>query len=467
MGPHAQTYVNQCGFIVRDRIPVSAREWKQKISAPNVSFVSDRDKNLAWRDITQHFTLQADDALKELVRDWTMKKMATLFQSWKKTLYKKFILKNATPNFNAKVFVKLESHWDAFVEYKTSQDSEERVMRNRQNARQKQYHHRMGSGGYRSAIPKWQNLEAEITAKGIIPETIEKNWPQRAKNWFYAHGGSLDPDTGKLIFGQKIERATQRLARAREEADSGVFKPNREKDELTYALENPEHGGRTRGYGAVPWLHAFPADKDTYRSRQRKKDEEAERIRALEQFVDESRQALLESREREKSLEARMQEEIKRQVQLAMSQMQSQSTPGVTISPVGQMKSSCASTELPVIQDDAGLRFPVDDITEPLTTCELHILDGNNASIMVAVGVVSPIDRTKTPRIHGSVIQPGYASVSVDRVLKGYSNVPLDIEGGDGEKTLGETEKTFIQWRKRFIIIPGAPPLPLPHPRYE
>ena len=66
--------------------------------------------------------------------------------------------------------------------------------------------------------------------------------------------GSLDPDTGKLIFGQKIERVTQRLARAREEADSGVFKPNREKDELTYALENPKHGveqeamGQFRGY---------------------------------------------------------------------------------------------------------------------------------------------------------------------------------------------------------------------------
>ena len=96
-----------------------------------------------------------------------------------------------------------------------------------------------------------------------------------------------------------------------------------------------------------------------------------------------------------------------------------------------------------------------------------HIPDDNNASIMVAVGVVSPIDRTKTTRIHGSVIQPGYASISVDRVLKGYSNVPLDIEGGDGEKTLGEAEKTFIQWCKRFIIIPGTPPLPLPHPRYK
>ena len=102
------------GSFVRDRIPVSAREWKQKISAPNVSFVSDRDKNLAWRD---------------LVRDWTMKKMAILFQSWKKTLYKKFILKNDTPVFNAKAFVKLGSHWDDFVQYKTSQESEKRVMR--------------------------------------------------------------------------------------------------------------------------------------------------------------------------------------------------------------------------------------------------------------------------------------------------------------------------------------------------
>ena len=109
-------------------------------------------------------------------------------------------------------------------------------------------------------------------------------------------------------------REQHRLARAREEADSGVFKPNREKDELTYALENPKHGGRTRGYGAIPWLQAFPTDKDTYRSCQRKKDEEADRMRVLEQFVNESRQALLESSEREKSLEARMQEEIKRQV---------------------------------------------------------------------------------------------------------------------------------------------------------
>jgi hypothetical protein len=101
------------------------------------------------------------------------------------------------------------------------------------------------------------------------------------------------------------------------------------------------------------------------------------------------------------------------------------------------------------------LRFPVDDITAPFTPCELHI-PKENATIMVALGVFSPLDPTKTPRIHGAIIPPGYVSVSVDRVNKGFSDLALDIPGGDGEKT-------FILWRKRYIIIPGVsspPPLP-------
>ena len=44
--------------------------------------------------------------------------------------------------------------------------------------------------------------------------------------------------------------------------------------------------------------------------------------------------------------------------------------------------------------------------------------------------------------------------------------MPLEIEGGDREKTLGEAEKTFICWRKRFIIILGVSLLPLPHHRF-
>ena len=89
----------------------------------------------------------------------------------------------------------------------------------------------------------------------------------------------------------------------------------------------------------------------------------------------ESREAAREAIAREKALEERMNEEIKRQVQIGVSSIQGQTASQsiVNISPPGQLKSSCASTEMPTIQDDVGLHFPVDDITEPLTTCELHI----------------------------------------------------------------------------------------------
>ena len=37
LGPHARKFVQHCGYLVRDRLPISAREWKQKINEPHVS----------------------------------------------------------------------------------------------------------------------------------------------------------------------------------------------------------------------------------------------------------------------------------------------------------------------------------------------------------------------------------------------------------------------------------------------
>jgi len=53
------------------------------------------------------------------------------------------------------------------------------MIKNQENAKQKQYHHHLGSGGYKTAIPKWQKLEQEILGRGIEPESM--HWPERAK----------------------------------------------------------------------------------------------------------------------------------------------------------------------------------------------------------------------------------------------------------------------------------------------
>ena len=65
-------------------------------------------------------------------------------------------------------------------------------------------------------------------------------------------GGALDPKTGLVPKKASLKGAEQKILDAIEEARAGVFTPNRENDELTRALGNPEHPGRTRGMGVIP-----------------------------------------------------------------------------------------------------------------------------------------------------------------------------------------------------------------------
>ena len=67
----------------------------------------------------------------------------------------------------------------------------------------------------------------------------------------------MDPLTGDCIYGPNIQQAAQRLQEAIQAAAEGTFQPDRERDELTYALGNPEHPGCTRGKGMVPWKYGF------------------------------------------------------------------------------------------------------------------------------------------------------------------------------------------------------------------
>ena len=109
----------------------------------------------------------------------------------------------------------------------------------------------------------------------------------------------MDTLTGDCIYGPKIQLAAQRLQEAIQVAAEGTFQPDRERDELTYTLGNPEHPGRTRGKG-VPWKYGFRDYIESYRSWQRRKNDEREHLRRLE--------------ERLMSHDQRLEKEVQRQV---------------------------------------------------------------------------------------------------------------------------------------------------------
>jgi hypothetical protein len=74
------TYVSQCGAIVRDNVPINYREWKGKAGNPNV--VPDSVKTLLWNEILKHFTLP-QGVEPNNVKRWTLTRMATQFQKFK------------------------------------------------------------------------------------------------------------------------------------------------------------------------------------------------------------------------------------------------------------------------------------------------------------------------------------------------------------------------------------------------
>ena len=82
--------------------------------------------------------------------------------------------------------------------YKTSEKAKKRSLINKQNATKKEYHHVAGSGGYKVARPTWEKAENDLLDKGIHPTKL--NWPERARTWFFGHGGTLHPVTGKCVY---------------------------------------------------------------------------------------------------------------------------------------------------------------------------------------------------------------------------------------------------------------------------
>ena len=90
----------------------------------------------------------------------------------------------------------------------------------------------------------------------------------------------------------------------------------------------------------VPWKYGFRDYIESYRSRQRKKNDEREHLRRLEEWL--------------MSHDQRLEEEVQRQVAIAMSQQQQAQSvppePNVAADHLSQWKSSCASTDVAVVE---------------------------------------------------------------------------------------------------------------------
>jgi hypothetical protein len=213
-----------------------------------------------------------------------------------------------------------------------------------------------------------------------------------------------------------------------EDAQAGLIRVDRQNDELTHTLKNPEHTGQTRGKGAgVPWKEGFSQHEDPYgyKSRKRKKDREADQIGKIEREL------------------ANMKRMMHQLSQGGGSRLQED--PALDLN--SQRRSSVASTEVPadehdarIIDDAPGSRYPMDDVRE-MTNCELH-QPMKNMMFKVASGDALPC----VPKAlhHGNPIPAGYAHVLVLDIVSGFEDLELDFATPEGDQRLGDVKRQII-----------------------
>ena len=147
--------------------------------------------------------------------------------------------------------------------------------------------------------------------------------------------------------------------------------PNRENDELARALGNPEHPGRTRGKGVVPWYEGFSDWNTDYRSRARNKMEEEKKRKLEEEQRKQEAERLQGLESAHADLALKFQQQQQQQIDPLSQERGSQQRQQLADDPAldstipSMSRSSVGSAPGDALLD----RYPVDDIMES-TNCE-------------------------------------------------------------------------------------------------
>ena len=107
-------------------------------------------------------------------------KMAEQLQTFEKNLMKKYIKTGIMPEFSGEL-EKLKDHWDAFVQYKSSELGIQKVQKAKDNASKKVYHHTRPRR-LQACNTQWVKMEQDLLDRGIQPATM--NWPERSRTRF-------------------------------------------------------------------------------------------------------------------------------------------------------------------------------------------------------------------------------------------------------------------------------------------
>ena len=78
------TVVNQCGYYVRENIPINFKLWKKsKATDSDDDIVLETEKEMLWVDVERHFSVPEEH--EQLFKDWVRRRWLLRFRRSRKT----------------------------------------------------------------------------------------------------------------------------------------------------------------------------------------------------------------------------------------------------------------------------------------------------------------------------------------------------------------------------------------------
>jgi hypothetical protein len=136
------------GYLVKEEFDISWSDW---------SMVPQVKRTTCWNRLCTRFIFP--DGTDELAKGYVMKQLAISFRGYRHDMNKKWLQKGRDPT---KRYPITEAQWARFRLMRESDDAKAKSKAASELAKRNKYHHHLGTGGYKTKIPKWR---AEDDAK--------------------------------------------------------------------------------------------------------------------------------------------------------------------------------------------------------------------------------------------------------------------------------------------------------------
>jgi hypothetical protein len=177
---------------------------------------------------------------KKFDKNATMKTISNALRRFRHALNMYYVQRGLSPlnrfGYN------MPNEWDTFVQQHTTSQAIALDNKMKELNTKNKFKHKLGPRGYKVAMQKWAKKEQELHDDGIL-DPLE-GCTMRTRNWIWDRS-HIDDSERLITSSSEVTSMPEKAKTLAAKENTGEFKSQWERDQLSAALKNEKHCGRT------------------------------------------------------------------------------------------------------------------------------------------------------------------------------------------------------------------------------